>query len=657
MVISMWIAAAAAAVQAAPAAPAGQSIQQQFDAASAALDKAQWDEAARLYERLEARLGAATPTAARSRAIVRIRKAHALVNLHRWGEAETALRQGLAALPANDASVREDRALGLLDMGELSERALDYGEALKDYRAAEPVLPGSFQVRALRGLIQTGMFYDAQQALADAQRGLALAATDPANKRREAVFRTLRGRVLLNLGRTAEARQDFEKAVTLLGGLTEHVDINDLAARSDAAIAARIAGDQEAARKYLAWTGAGHFDTPFPAALDMAPPPCGEELKPDDVAVVELAISPDGSVAEATPIYASRQGTSALLFARAAGAWSWQPEDLAKIPPLFRALTRLEMRCSTAVRHPIVAELLRPEVDEWLQQHHVEPLDTGDVGQAARLKPLQAELARREAGAGQASVVLVPVLVDLARNPLVGNEDSRADLDRALGIATAAKAPGPVIAYLGIFRALAVDWRALHAGNADASLRALLADPRVAADPRASTAVRLAVAARLASTKAGRADAMALLDEATRTPGLPPQDPMRAAAFARLASLKLANGDTEAARATYAASGLSADQCALLDATPRLKHGGGSSGDFPQEAMRWGFEGWAKLEYDLTAAGVTTNVRPTVAYPPFIFGKAGSEIVQRLRYDASFRPDGSLGCGGMSQSIQFRIGR
>lgn len=655
MAVSMWIAAAAAAVQAVPAAPAGQSIQQQFDAASAALDKAQWDEAARLYEGLEARLGAATPTAARSRAIVRIRKAHALVNLHRWGEAETALRHGLAALPANDASVREDRALGLLDMGELSERALDYGEALKDYRAAEPALPGSFQVRALRGMIQTGMFYDAQQALADAERGLALAATDPGNKRREAVFRTLRGRVLLNLGRTAEARQDFEKAVSLLGGLTEHVDVNDLAARSDAAVAARLAGDEEAARKYLAWTGAGHFDTPFPAALDMPPPPCGDELKPDDVAVVELAISPEGSVAEATPIYASRQGTSALLFARAAGAWSWQPEDLAKIPPLFRALTRLEMRCSTAVRHPLVAELLRPEVDEWLQQQHVEPLDSGDVGQAARLKPLQAELARREATAGPAAVALVPVLVDIARNPLVSIAEGQAHLDRALAIAAAAKAPGPVVAYLGILRALDLDWRAIHAGQADAPLRALLADSRIAADPRAATAVRLALAARLAASKAGRADAMALLDDATRTPGLPAQDPMRAAAFARLASLKLANGDTEAARATYAASGLSADQCALLDATPRLKRGAGSSGDFPQEAMRWGFEGWARLEYDLTAAGVTTNVRPTVAYPPFIFGKAGSEIVRRLRYDASFRPDGSLGCGGMSQSIQFRI--
>jgi tetratricopeptide (TPR) repeat protein len=657
MGISIWVAAAVLAAPAVPAAaPAGQTVQQQFDAASAALEKPDWAEAARLYEALEARLGSGSPAAARSRAIVRVRKAHALIALHRWDEAETALRQGLAALPANDASVREDRALGLLDLAGLAERSLDYAEALKDYRAAEPMLTGSYQVRALRGIIQTGMFYDAPQALADAERGIALAAQDPANKPREAVFRTLRGRVLLNLGRTADARQDFERAVTLLGGLTAKVDVNDLAARSDAAIAARLAGDQEEARKYLAWTGAGHFDEPFPAAIDMTPPPCGEDLKPDDVAVIELSIAADGTVADAAPIYASHQGMSALLFARAASEWSWRPDELEKIPAIFRTMTRLEMRCSTAARHPGVAELLRPEVDEWLQQQHVEPLDTGDVAQAARLKPLQAELARREAASGPASVALLPVLVDLARNPLVDMDDTRTDLDRAFAIATSARAPGPVIAFVGIRRAVAVDWRDRRSGTAAQALRTLLADPRIASDPRAAAAVRLALAAQLAGHKAGRADAMAVLDEATKTPGLPAQDPMRAAAFARLASLKLANGEVEAARATYAASGLSADQCALLDATPRLKHNAGSSGDFPQEAMRWGFEGWAKLEYDLTAAGVTTNVRPTVAYPPFIFGKAGSEIVQRLRYDASFRPDGSLGCGGMAQSIHFRLG-
>jgi hypothetical protein len=657
MGISIWAAAAALAAPAAPAAPAEQTIQQQFDAASAALDKNDWAGAARLYEALEAQLGSGSGAAARSRAIVRVRKAHAQLGLHRWDEAEAALRQGLAALPENDPSMLEDRALGLLDLGELSERSLDYGEALKDYRAAEPGLEGAFRTQALRGMIQAGMFYDARQALADAERGLALAASDPSNKQREAVFRTLRGRVLLNLGRTAEARRDFERAVTLLGGLTQRVDANDLATRSDAAIAARLAGDEEAARKYLAWTGAGHFDHNFPAAVDMAPPPCGEELKPDDVAVVELAISGDGTVSEATPIYASRQGASALLFARAAAGWSWQPESIAKIGPLFLSMTRLEMRCSTAARHPGVAELLRPEVDEWFLQQHVERLDGGEAGPAARLKPLQQELARREAAAGRASTALVPVLIDLARNPLVGLDDTRASLDRALAIAAAARAPGPVVAYLGMLRAMAIDWRAIHAGRAEPPLRALLSDSRVAADARAATAVRLALAGQLAARKSGSAEAMAMLEEATRTPGLPPQDSMRAAAFARLASLKLANGEAEAARATYAASGLTADQCALLDATPRVRRTAGSSADFPQEAMRWGFEGWANLEYDLTAAGVTTNVRPTVAYPPFIFGKASTEVIQRLRYDASFRPDGSLGCGGMERSIHYRIQR
>jgi len=633
------------------------TVQQQFEAATAALDKGDASEALRLYEDLERRVGGSGAAASRSRALVRVRKGQALLNLQRWSEAEAALRAGVAGLPADDASLREDRGIALLDLGELAEHALDYGEALSDYRSAEAGLTGGYRVRALRGLIQTGMFYDAPAALADSDRALAFAGETPADKRREAVFRTMRGRVLLNLGRTGEARKEFAHAVSLLGGLTEKVDINDLAARSDAAIAARLAGDEEEARKYLAWTGAGHFDEPFPPAADMPPPLCDEELKPDDVAVVELSVAKDGTVGDALPVYSSRQGTSALAFARAASGWSWQPERLERIGALFRAVTRVEMRCSTAAHHAGVDQLLRPEVDAWLERMHVPALDADIAGQAQRLKPLRDELARREAASGPNAPALVPILVELAHNPLVGQEESRLLLDRALGIARAANAPAPVVAFLGIRRSLMIDWRELRGGVYERPLRALLADPKIVQDDHAVNAVRLALAGAMANSKNRRPEAMTLLEEVGKAPGLGAGDAMRAAAFARLSSLRLASGDAEGARAAFVASGVRADQCALLDATPRLKRMAGSSDDFPNAALRWGFEGWVKLEYDLTAAGVPTRVRPTVAYPPFIFGKAGSDIVERLRYDPSFRPDGSLGCGGMERSINFRIAR
>ena len=64
--------------------------------------------------------------------------------------------------------------------------------------------------------------------------------------------------------------------------------------------------------------------------------------------------------------------------------------------------------------------------------------------------------------------------------------------------------------------------------------------------------------------------------------------------YAEIASIEEQNGAPEAARTAFAATGLAADQCAVMDAPPRMISGVGAS-DFPQEALRWGFEGWAQV--------------------------------------------------------------
>jgi tetratricopeptide (TPR) repeat protein len=652
------LAAAGSSAQAQPQAaqgaqPAAQtSVQQQFDAATIALDAQRWQDALTVFDAIEARL---TPRNTKSLGLVRVRKAEALEGLGRRDEAAAALRQGLAALPADDPSLSEDRLAGYTRLGELSERALDYAEALQNYRAADALGGASAKPRVLRGLIQTGMFYDAAAALADADRGLALAAAHPGDKQTEGVFRTLRGRVLLNMNRPAEARRELDRAIALLGGLTERVDVNDIAARSDLAISALLEGKEDDARKYMSWTGAGHFPGGFPTGADMLPPPCDDDLAPGDVAVIEISIRADGTVVRAVPIYASRAGPSALGFARAATFWSWRPEELGKIPPLFRALTRLELRCSNATRRPSVPTLLRTDLDTWLEQHIVAAV-TAEGSDAARLKPLEAELARREA-AGSPPLAAVPALIALADNALVGREEERTYLSRGLALARAEKAPAPVLAWFGIRAAdVAGEWRSQNQGPRVKASRALLADPQITADPRAATAVRLDLAEALAASKGETAAAIALLSQIPQTPGLGAQDPMRSAALARLASLQLAAGDPAAARAAYAASGLNADQCALLDSPPRLKSGKVSFDDYPKDAVRWGFEGWAMVEYDLSAAGETVNVRTTIAYPPFVFGKSANALVDRREFEKTFRPQGALGCGGLTQNVRFNQG-
>jgi tetratricopeptide (TPR) repeat protein len=651
----LLIPAAAIAAQATTQAPPAQpTLQQQFEAASVALQAEHWEQALALYQALEARLSASH---VRDLGIVRVRKASALAGLGREEEAGEALRLGLPALPASDPSLADDRFSGLVTLAKIAERALDYGEAYKDYLAAEQLVP-DFQSKApaLRGLIQTGMFYDAPAALARADAAVvAAAALKPAQKNVEGLFRTMRGRVLLNMGRPAEALKELQTAVSLLGGLTEKVDAADLSARSDVAIAALQSGDQDKAREYLAWTGAGHFKQGFPLGSGMVPPPCGTDLSPSDVAIVEFSVRDDGTVGYAAPIYSSRQGPSALLFAEAVTGWSWKPDELKDIPPLFRALTRMEVRCSNASAHPSVVAALRGDVDQWLEARGAAPTGASERrSDAARLKPLEAELARREKESGASSLALLPVLADLASNDLVSREDTHAYLARGLAIARAEKAPPPVLAWFGIGLANA-DWKWPARDKLAAALRMLLADPPIAGDPRASAAVRLALAESLYYGKKGSAEAIATLLEVPKTPGLDPHDPFRAAALARAASLQLIAGDVPAAKAAYVQSGLNATQCSLLDAPPRMKFNGASDSDFPMAALRWGFEGWVKLEFDLTANGKTTNVRPVIAYPPFVFEKSATTIIDKTLYEKTFRPDGDLGCGGISQHIRFVI--
>ncbi len=636
--------------------PAAQpSIQQQFEAASAALDADHWTQALALYQQLEARLPA---TRKRDLALVRVREGIALGQLDREEEAADALRRGLPDLPTNDPSLTSDRFTGLILQAKIEERALDYGGAYKDYLTAEPLVPDLIsKTPAIRGLIQTGMFYDAPAALARADAAIAAAAAlKPGDKKLEALFRTMRGRVLLNMKRPAEALKELQHAVDLQGGLTDRVNANDLAARSDLAIAALQSGDDAKAREYLAWTGAGHFKDGFPMGTGMVPPACGPDLSPSDVAIVEFSIRDDGTVGASTPIYSSRQGQSALLFAEAVTGWSWQPNELKDIQPLFRALTRMEIRCSTAAEHPSVLAALRRDLDQWLDARGVVPDDVAQGrSDAARLVPLQQELTRREQASGPSSLAILPVLADLASNALVGRDDRHGYLTRALAIARAEKAPAPVLAWIGI-RLAASDWSwTRHADTRPAALQALLADPAIAADPHASAAVRLILAEVLYDRKKDKAGLIAALSQVPSTPGLDPNDPLRAAALVRLASAELRAGDADAARSAYARSGLTATQCALMDDRPRLKFSGASAGDFPQEALRWGFEGWVKMEFDLKADGSTTNVRPVVAYPPFVFESAASNILDRTRYEKTFRPDGALGCGGLDQHVRFTL--
>jgi outer membrane biosynthesis protein TonB len=129
------------------------------------------------------------------------------------------------------------------------------------------------------------------------------------------------------------------------------------------------------------------------------------------------------------------------------------------------------------------------------------------------------------------------------------------------------------------------------------------------------------------------------------------------AALLQQASIAAKQGELDMARKSFAQTGLTEQQCALIGLSPAMKSTGISSDDFPMEAMRWGFEGWVRTEFDVRADGRTVAPRAVIAYPPFVFNEAATDVAKGFRYEASYRPSGGTSCSGQQSQIQFRMPR
>jgi hypothetical protein len=652
--VTIVVAALAGTSSAQAQAPVAQpTVQQQFDAGDAALAAKDWAKAAGIYAALETRL--ASSKSERNKAIVALRKALSQSYLDRSPESEATIRGALDRLPAADASLANDRWTAALRLGDLAARRHDYSAANRDYRRAleNADSPGA-KVVSYDGLISSGLFVDRERALADADAMLALL-TAQANVNREwlGMAQMLRGRALLNLGRAAEARDVSAIAIEHLGGLNYgKVNLLDTAARSDAAIAAIRAGDAEAARRMLSFAGAAMQSNQgfeLPAAVEA--PPCGGEggPLPDDVAVIELAIADDGTVSFSRPVYFSGKPGAAADFAKAVAKWTWSAEELRKISPFFRYQTRVEMRCTNVFGKPSMESLLRPAADAWLASR-AEALGAAPSGPTAQLAWLKDELARREAKYGKMSIHLLPVVAGLAGNFSQSRDDMIGHLRRMARLAQANEAPPGALAFFLIASGYALD-NDVRVRN----LRAALSDPSLQNDITTRNAISLALFDAMPRSER-RQEGRDLLSRIANDASLPSADPFRVGALVRLANVEASAGAIDSARTFYQQTGLSGQQCALVDARPRQTGGSISSNDYPMEAMRWGFGGWAMMEFDIAADGRPQQVRPLVAFPPFIFGEPTAKQIRGFKYEQSYRPDGGPGCVGQRQRVTYKTG-
>ena len=646
-----WLPLAALIHLAAPAAAVQQpplSVQQRFEAATDALDESRWADALRLFEELETHLGRARDS--RSLGLVRVRKAEALIGLDRLEDAVAALQSGRPALPATDCRLNGDRFRGHLTLGRAHELALDYREAAAYYgRAAAIEMPAPSRIELFRGLIQTRMFFDAPSALAAADEGLALVASMRGGAGLEGQFRTLRGRVLLNMGRTADARTELDRAMQLLGGLTQRVDIRDVIARSDLAIAAMLGGRAADARRYLAMTGAGRMPrSSLDSPQSMPAPPCGNGLTPDDVAIVQLALATHGGVASVTPVYSSRQGDAALIFARAAQSWHWLPESSSRLEPIFRLSIRVEMRCDTAGAERRIAD--QNEVASWADANRV-PISLSTPTNRSAVQ-LRGDLAEAEARFGADSPQLLPVLVRLGRTLDLDRADRARHWQRAFAIATAAGAPGPYRAMIGRALVGALAGEAERSRPYTAQLLALTEAVPVSGDPFLLSLAMTAAAERHLYERE-MDQAAALIARIRSQPDFRDKRTLMATIDDLAVAVETARGGQAAGRAAYELLPAGTFGCSARQPIRRATF---SDSDFPQVAQSWGFEGWLEIEPIVGTSERAVSARAIAAYPPFIFNTGGLAMVERFRFEPAFVPPGGA-CAGMTQKISFRLPR
>ena len=621
-------------------------LQAQFEQASSALAAGKWDDALTAFRAIDAM----PDISARTRSVVLLREGMALMHLHRDEDAITAFRKGFALVPKTDAALNDDRFDALIALGGLERGFYDYPAARHDFGEARALATDdTMKLKALLALAAVTMFDDVKAARAAVDEAAAIGAATKVTPAVDAAIKDMRGRVLLNQGDAAGALADLQVAIKDMGGLTERTDIQDAMVRSDAALAALKAKQNDRAREYLAMSGEGRLpDGPFAAPADTDVPPCGGDIRPDDVAVVEFGIGDDGMVTFANPVYASRQGPVAVEFAMAVSGWAWRQGDVKSIPPFFRAVTRVELRCSTAVERPGDAILLVPSFAAWLAEKRI-----GSPAPEEGRDPvaLRAWLDRHKEAK---PIERLPYLFELSQIPTVEDKERNAILDQAIAIVTDEHAPPAVQALLRLMPLTLDQWRG-QSGlvRYRAGLRALLDTPAIAEDVQAGNVVRLMLAAPARGQVPS--DAVELLQQVVDDKRLDAHDPLRVGAMVRLASVQVQRGDLAAARQTYLGTGLDAQQCSLVDAQPSMRRSGVGSSDYPVDAVRWGIGGWTRIEFDVQPDGKTVNRRAVMSYPPFVFGDPTIKAMEATRYTQTYRPDGAVGCSGASQRFRYMM--
>ncbi|MEH6700652.1 hypothetical protein [Parasphingorhabdus sp.] len=582
-----------------------------------------------------------------------IRKGEALAQLGRNLEAQKNFITALDQIDQTLPNYAADILIANKFLASMAYNRYDYAAAGEYYlQAAEFDDRPAVKINIMVGAIAVLMFTDTNRALEIAKQVDEVAQSDKSiDKDLRAQSAMMLGRTHLNMQQFAEARRQLGKAVSLLGGLTQSVYINDIQARSDHATASALLDDPDRMRQYLSYTGAGRFEgSAFLKASDVSLPACdpAKDIFSDDVVVVEFGISSNGTVTYSRPIYSNKPQKIAVLFAQAVKNWSWTADEVATIDPFYRALTRLELRCTQETPpQPSPRSFLSENIVEWLGKENVEPQnELSDAAFALKLTDQLASFGDDKPYAKQPKKGVFTWYA-LSRNAAFTYNKQAEFLDLAIDRAREVSAPVEVLAFLQLLKPF---------DDRDSSLEHL---KRLKAQPEFQGNATIRAILNLTindSEKRGKNSeyVIGLLQEVIDDPELQEKHPLKIGAQVRLASLFQQLGAEDSARTAFQATGLSAGQCAAVDARPKLLSTGYLSSLYPSNMLHMGITGFTKAEYDITADGTVVNERIVMAYPPFGFTKASEKIIAKGSYEKSYRPDGGLGCSTATNFIQFK---
>jgi hypothetical protein len=566
---------------------------------------------------------------------------------------DDAVREAAIALKGLGPRDDVERALMWLAIGEAQRFGLALNLAIETYEkglgAAQEAKSAELVGRAEIGLALSYMTVDPAKAAALLDAVLASPEAASYSKLLRAQYYDLRGRASLNLGQAREAMPFLTKAIDLSGGVHgSQVNLIQIGIRGDAAIGALLTKHEDDAREYLAWTGAGHLPSEEWANGLGDPPVCSEaaDIRPDDLVVVEFSIAADGQVMGAAPIYASRPGTLGIGFAKAVEKWRWNPERIAQLPAFWRNMLRVELRCITRPNPRRLSDPFFRETLAWLSEN---PLSAED------LAPLRSGyVAGNDPRLERDDVAAIPAL--LVRLPIETNHKQAEALAKRLTTALE-KAKAPAAA-----RALAMNLEPAGSSPFLYDERVRMAAAHLATlentDPHSTATAWIALEYAIALEADGRfKDAQPILERVLAYPleVLGEHDSVRDVATLHLAALQRRAGDVAGADTKVKAAGLTRAQCMLFDVRPVVTDNSVQSREFPDEARRWGFDGYVRESFNIDADGHVENVRTIIAYPPFVFRSGAERTVAHFRYLAPVVDGVSAGCDGHTVAVRYKV--